>query len=195
LAATAVRIEGWARLFENPAAGIAWLWAPEVSKPVLSVAVGAFAICGLLPLVQSLRGPRWRRAYAAAYRRNFKDIPGFLPNTAAERMAWIALSLTAGVCEEVLFRGFFIRFLHEGGFGLPLIAALGASSLIFGLAHIYQGLKGVVGTTVAGFALGLLFLLSGSLTACIVLHVLLDLQAPFILHPIPEDAAGTAEAD
>ncbi len=194
LAAVAVRIDGLNRLFESPAAGASWLWAPTISKPVLYVAVATYMICGLLPLMQSLRGPRWRRACAAAYRRGLSDIPGLLPNTATERAAWIPLSLTAGICEEVLCRGFLMRFLHESGFAMPLIAALVASSMIFGLAHIYQGLKGALGTTIAGLGFGLLFLLSGSLIAGIVLHVLVDLQVPYVLRPIPDDAALPAQA-
>jgi membrane protease YdiL (CAAX protease family) len=193
LAAAAVGIAGWTHLSENPAAGTNWLWAPTIAGPVIAVAVGAYMILALLPLLQSLRGPRWRQAYAVALRRVMADIPGLLPNTAIERSAWIAVSLTAGICEEVLFRGFLLRFLHEGGLGLPAGAALLASSLAFGLGHVYQGAKGVLSTTIAGLAFGLLFLLSGSLIACIVLHVLLDLQLAFVLRPVREDeSAGAA---
>jgi membrane protease YdiL (CAAX protease family) len=194
LAVAAVWMDGWGRLFENPAAGVGWLWSPTVSTIVLGVAVCGYMIAGLLPLIQSLRGLRWRRAYAAAFRRSTSDVPGLFPNTTLEYLAWIPLSLTAGVCEEVLFRGFLIRFLHESGFGLPLAAALVVSSLMFGLGHLYQGFKSVLGTTVAGFGLGLLFMLSGSLIASIVFHVLLDLQIPYVLRPIPEDDAIAAEA-
>jgi membrane protease YdiL (CAAX protease family) len=56
--------------------------------------------------------------------------------------------------------------------------------VIFGLAHSYQGVKGVLGTALGGFVLGLLFLLSESLIPSIVLHVLLDLQVAYILRPV-----------
>jgi membrane protease YdiL (CAAX protease family) len=195
LAAAAVWIDGWGRLSESPAAGADWLWAQAISAPLLGVAVGGYLILALLPLFQSLRGPRWRRAYAAAFRRAMADIPGFLPNTAIERTAWIVVSLTAGICEETLFRGFLLHFLHAGGLGLPIAAALVASSLVFGLGHFYQGAKGVLATSVTGFVFGLLFLLSGSLIACIVLHVLVDLQVAFVMRPVrDEEPTGTATA-
>lgn len=160
----------------------------------MGVAVVAYIICGLLPLIQSMRGIRWRRAYAAAYRRSLSDVPGLLPNTAIERAAWIPLSLTAGICEEILCRGFLIRFLHEGVFGIPVVIALVVSSLIFGLGHAYQGLKGVMGTAVSGLGFGLLFFLTGNLIASIIVHVLVDLQVPFVLRPIPGDLAVSPEA-
>ena len=194
LAVAAVLVVGWAPLFDSPAVGTGWLWAPKIAKPALGLGVAAYMVVSLLPLIQSLRGRRLRRAYAAAYRRAFADIAGMLPNTAIERLGWVLLSLTAGLCEELLFRGFMIRFLNGLGLGLPLAAALVASSLIFGLAHAYQGPKGVIGATVGGLVFGLLFLLSGSLIPGMILHALVDLQVAYVLRPAVENAALTAEA-
>jgi len=184
LLAAAIGIDGLAPLLDSPAQGSDWLWAPGIFRPVLYLLVTAYMVAGLLPLFQSLRGDRWRQAYAAATRRNFKDIPQLMPDTAAERAAWVLLSFSAGICEEIACRSFMIRFLHETITGMPLVGALAASSVIFGLAHLYQGVKGVLGTAIGGFALGLLFLLSESLIPSIVLHVLLDLQVAYILRPV-----------
>jgi membrane protease YdiL (CAAX protease family) len=193
LAAAAIWIGGLTPLMAPPSTLAGWLWVPRICLPVIWTALGAYIVVALLPLVQSLRGPRWRRAYAAAYRRGFSDIPGLIPNTATERAAFVLVSLTAGICEELLVRGFLIRFLHEGGFAVPLGVALVASSLVFGLAHLYQGLKGVAGTAVAGLVFGLVFLLSGSLIPCIILHVLLDLQVAYVMRPISEYGASGLE--
>ena len=192
LTAVAVRISGWEPLIQAPATGVAWPSPLAMAGLGLGVAVVAYFTLALMPLAQSLRGPRWRRAYAAAVRRNFQDIPGMLPNSAIERCAFALLSLSAGICEEVLYRGFLIRFLHDGGALLPLAAGLVVSSLIFGLGHAYQGLKGVLMTALAGFGMGLLFLLSGSLIPSMVLHALLDLQMVYVLAPIRGDAGGVA---
>ena len=185
LAVAAVWIDGWARLSASLADGMAWLWAPAVSGPALGLGVAAYMVLALLPLIQSLRGPRRRQAYAAAYRRGFADIPGLLPNTAVERMAFVLVSLTAGLCEEVFCRGFLIRYLQEAVPAAPLAAALAVSALIFGLGHLYQGLKGVVGAAVGGLAFGALFLLTGSLIPGIILHALIDLQVAYVLRPAP----------
>ena len=157
---------------------IAW-----VAGPVLATLTAIYLVIALLQLLQSLRGPRWRTAYAAAMRRGFSALPGLLPNTAAERAAFALLSLSAGICEELLFRGFLIRLLHEGALALPVAGALGISSVVFGLGHAYQGWKGVCSTAIGGLALGLVFLLTGSLIPAIVLHALLDLQIPHVLRP------------
>jgi membrane protease YdiL (CAAX protease family) len=185
--AVAVSIYGWMPLLTAPGATM-----PAIVAPILVPILTAFFILALLPLLQSLRGPRKRRAYEAAIRREFARIPGFIPNSAAERAVWVVLSLTAGLCEEILYRGFLIHFLHAGVFVLPIAAALIVSSLLFGLGHVYQGPKGALNATIAGFAFGLLFLLSGSLVPCIVLHALVDLQMIYVVRPIPGEAAATA---
>ncbi|HEY1605233.1 MAG TPA: CPBP family intramembrane glutamic endopeptidase [Allosphingosinicella sp.] len=190
--AVAVGIDGWARLLIRPGPTAAWVPAPALIAPVLVALLAAYFLLAFLPLVQSLRGLRWRRAYQAAIRRELERIPGMVPNNSPERAAWIALSLTAGICEEVLFRGFLIRFLHESALALPIAAALAASCLCFGLAHVYLGPKGALTAAIGGFGYGLLFLLSGNLLPCVVLHALVDLQIIYVMRPIPGEAATAA---
>ncbi len=192
LAAFAVWIRGWTSLLHSPAAPAAWLPAATITVPMIGAVTAAYLLVALLPLLRSARGPRWRTAYAAAMRRGFASLPGLLPNTGAERAAFILLSLSAGVCEEILFRGFLIRLLHDPAPGLPLAGALVVSSLVFGLGHAYQGFKGALGTAIAGLALGLVFLLSGSLIPAVILHALLDLQVVYVLRPASGPAAQAA---
>lgn len=191
-AAAAVWICGWGPLLQSSEAPVTWLPGARITAPAIGAGAATYLVIALLPLLQSLRGPRWRMAYAAAMRRGFSRLPGLLPNTGAERAAFILLSLSAGICEEILFRGFLIRLLHHGALALPLAGALAASSLLFGLGHAYQGFKGVLSTAVAGFCLGLLFLVSGNLIPAVVLHVLLDLQIVYVLRPSSEEATPTS---
>ena len=184
LTGMAVSIYGWIPLLILQAPTL-----PPIVAPLLVPVLVAFFVLALMPLLQSLRGLRWRQAYQAAIRREFTKIPGLVPNTAAERAVWIVISLTAGICEEVLFRGFLIRFLHESSLALPIAGALAVSSVLFGLGHLYQGFKSLVTTTIAGLCFGLLFLLSGSLLPGIVLHALMDLQIAYVMRPIPASAA------
>jgi membrane protease YdiL (CAAX protease family) len=60
-----------------------------------------------------------------------------LPRSGSEIAGWIALSLTAGLCEEVLFRG----YLQQQFRALTNNAAIGilSSAVLFGAAHGYQG--------------------------------------------------------
>lgn len=191
LALAAAGIGGGGALIASPASSMAsWLPWARIAGPALAALAAAYCVVALMPLIQSLRGPRWRAAYARAMRLGYSASPGFLPNTGAERAAFALLSLSAGVCEEVLYRGFLIRLLHEGALALPVGGALAISSLLFGLGHAYQGWKGMLSTTIGGLALGLVFLLSGSLIPGVILHALMDLQVAYVLRPLSGSATS-----
>jgi membrane protease YdiL (CAAX protease family) len=194
LAAVAIWIGGWASLSHSPAAPAIWLPRATITAPAIGALTSIYLFVASLPMLQSLRGPRWRTAYAAAMRRGFSKLPGLLPSSGAERAAFILVSLSAGVCEEILFRGFLIRLLNGGALALPLAGALAASSLLFGLGHAYQGFKGVLGTAVAGLFMGLLFLLSGNLVPAMVVHALLDMQVVYVLGSASRKAAPASLA-
>jgi membrane protease YdiL (CAAX protease family) len=191
LAAAALRIVGIERLGNASWPWKAWLPLPAIGGPLMGVLLAVYFLLALTPLFQSLRGPRWRRAYAKAYRRHAEHFLGLLPETGIERFGFVLISLTAGVCEEALYRGFLIRYLHDGAPALPLLAALAMASLAFGLAHLYQGAPAILRAGIAGVAFGLLFLLSGSLIPGIVLHALIDLQGVYVLRPLPDENMAT----
>lgn len=177
------------------------LRAPVAPGPALPVwlrmffggLVAGFFALGFLPILQSLRGEKYRAAYERAFRRALAKAPGLLPETSQERRWFAAISITAGVCEEVLCRGFLIGFLMRmpGGLHLPISAALVLSAVAFGLNHIYQGKTGLISTTLSGLAFGGLFLLTGSLMLPMLLHAAADLQGLYILRPSkPAEAAA-----
>jgi membrane protease YdiL (CAAX protease family) len=97
-----------------------------------------------------------------------------LPKTSTERAVWIVVSITAGVCEEVLYRGWLLS-LFAAALGSVWLGLL-ISSIIFGFAHTYQGRNGILGTGVLGAIFGLLFIFSGSLIPGQVLHAAMDLN-------------------
>jgi membrane protease YdiL (CAAX protease family) len=105
----------------------------------------------------------------------FRPLRAMLPRTDREANEFAALSITAGICEEIIFRGYMMVYLASaipaGGLWL---AALG-SSLVFGLQHTYQGPMGVLRSGLVGLALAGLYLLTGSLWLPILLHALIDL--------------------
>jgi membrane protease YdiL (CAAX protease family) len=95
----------------------------------------------------------------------------------------IALAISAGILEEVMFRRWTMNWLMEHGYG-PIVQVLGAG-LLFGAIHGIWGLMGkslraAIGATVAtgflGMMLAIVFLLSGrSLAPCIVAHFVINL--------------------
>ena len=85
-------------------------------------------------------------------------------------MRIIALSLAAGIGEEMLFRGFLQNWLS--GFVPPIVAIL-IAGLIFGLLHARTALYAVI-ATVIGIYLGALYAATGSLLTAITTHAVYD---------------------
>ena len=102
-----------------------------------------------------------------------KKTIGFLaPHTGPELLMWLAVCLTAGFCEEVIFRGFFQRqfaALIRSGWGGVVLQAL-----LFGAAHGYQGPRRMAQIAVFGGLFGVLALLRKSLRPGMMAHAWQD---------------------
>lgn len=115
-----------------------------------------------------------------------------LPRTRSERNAFYLLSVSAGVCEELIYRGFvFAYLLHY--MTMPSVVVL--SSLLFGLAHSYQGLKGIPLTATIGLLLALLYLYTGSLWASMVLHAAIDIGSGYLSWLSLHEEQGDAKTE
>ena len=98
-----------------------------------------------------------------------------LPNATVEFLPYFALAVTAGICEEFLYRGFAMAALSKVGLPTWLVVLL--TSLLFGLAHTYQGKSGVLGTALLGLVFGGFRVVYGSLVPVSVWHATVDLVA------------------
>jgi membrane protease YdiL (CAAX protease family) len=116
-----------------------------------------------------------------------------LPRTNAERRLFTVVGVTAGVCEEWLYRGFFLVVVAAVTGGLPTGVLVVVAAAAFGLAHAYQGLGGVALTGLLGGVMAALYLQTGSLLLPVLLHAAIDLR--FLLVPARAlPAAGRAAA-
>lgn len=106
------------------------------------------------------------------YRERLGTLDIFLPRNGNELGRFYGLSLTAGIVEEVLWRGFLIWYLSQF---MPVWAAAVVSSIGFGVAHSYQGARNLPLITLAGAVFALLFILSGSLWLPMILHAAVDM--------------------
>ena len=111
-----------------------------------------------------------------ALRRQARGFESLLPHSRVERLTFAALAVTAGICEEVLFRGFGISYLRWLWPHAPDLAVIWITALCFGVVHLYQGTRGVVLTGLVGAYLAWVVLSRGSLLPAIVIHALLDLR-------------------
>lgn len=87
---------------------------------------------------------------------------------------FVLVSVTAGFCEELMFRGVLIWYLSAY---VPVAVACVLAVALFGLAHFYQGRKGMWQSGAMGaLFLGLVFV-SESLWPAILFHTLFDVNS------------------
>jgi membrane protease YdiL (CAAX protease family) len=120
-----------------------------------------------------------------------------LPQSSIELLCFLALAITAGICEEFLYRGFTLAVLAR--LGSPAWLAILLSSLLFGLAHLYQGRGGLVSTMLIGAVLGTGRIVYDSLVPVIFWHSAVDVVAGvagprYLTGPAAESSTGISES-
>ncbi len=90
------------------------------------------------------------------------------PRTPLEFLLWFLVCVTAGICEEMIFRGYLLRqFSSIGG---RVWLGVVASSVIFGSSHGYEGIAVMIVITVYGILFCLLLLKTRSLRPGMIAH-------------------------
>lgn len=103
------------------------------------------------------------------------NIAALLPRNRPELAYGLALSVNAGVVEELLFR-LALPTLVYAVTGSAVIAVVG-SVVLFGLLHVYQGLGGVIASLLIGLLLMAIYLASGSILVAMLVHIAIDLRS------------------
>lgn len=98
-----------------------------------------------------------------------------LPQSRAELLPFLALAVTAGLCEEFLYRGFAMAALTRAG--LPIWSVILLSSVLFAMAHLYQRRGGIVSTLVIGTVFGTARIAYDGLVPVILWHTAVDAVA------------------
>ena len=122
-------------------------------------------------------------------REQIGEIEIIAPHTDRElkRFGW--LSITAGICEEFIYRGILLGLLASS---LGVWPAILISSVVFGIGHSYQGPVGVLRTGVVGLIMALVVTLTGSLFVAMVAHAVIDIVQGRMLHAAVDPALETA---
>jgi membrane protease YdiL (CAAX protease family) len=168
--------------FSTPSGGLAWSKFAGVLVGLAAGTVGFIVVRivanrrGAVPAVE---------APPSRLRKLMPDFSALLPVTPRERLLWAAAAISAGICEETVFRGWLLATLH-GPIGLNETALVLVAAAIFGLAHAYQGTAGMILVGFLGVFFCVLYVASGSLLVPILLHVLVDVR--FALMPAPRAA-------
>lgn len=110
---------------------------------------------------------RWLAPGAAA------SVESMLPRSGLETVLWIVLSVSAGVCEELVFRGYFQRQFHALT-GRRWVAVV-LQSLLFGISHGYQGAVACLKIALYGAMFGAFALWRRSLRPGMIAHAWTDI--------------------
>ncbi len=141
--------------------------------PGIAIGLAGLVVAGTILAVYLVR--------ATAEIPTIGDISALLPRNRPELVLGTALSMNAGIVEELLFR-LAMPVLLFGATGSALLAVV-VSIALFGALHLYQGLPGIIGASVIGIFLMVLYLATGSILVAIITHALIDLRS-LVLIPI-----------
>jgi uncharacterized protein len=191
LAALSLALTPGHSLFRLPGSVFSELGAlgPAWFKVFLACVAAAFFSAILQPAAKCIFRGDLRQAYSSA--RAKSPLHFMMPRGAQERQLWVGLSLPAGMCEELCFRGFLMSVAREE-LHLSLLASLLTVSIAFGWAHLYQGFAGILQTGVTGLMFGFVSFLTGNLLLPYALHALTDLQILALFRPPDPDPALSA---
>jgi membrane protease YdiL (CAAX protease family) len=131
------------------------------------------------------------------FKKKVANASALLPDNGVEISLFQLVSVTAGVCEEILYRGFLMWYLSV--LAGPIVAIVG-SSFFFGFAHLYQGGKGMVQTGIVGLVLALLYVTTGSLWLPMLIHMMIDMNSGNLWYrirnvsePVPEAPSDSGD--
>jgi uncharacterized protein len=106
------------------------------------------------------------------------------PQDAIERLGFTALVSTVAICEEVIYRGFAQRVFQDWagvlGTGAAVVIGVVGAAVMFSLAHLYQGRRGLISTFVVGLLFSTVRAFTGSIVPASVAHFIADIIAGFL---------------
>lgn len=114
------------------------------------------------------------RENAPAIREKMKGAYQYLPKNKRELRWFVFLSVSAGVCEELIFRGFLVGFLTQQ---VNSWIAVVAANLVFAFTHIGSGKQNLFSSFVLGLIFSGIYYFTGSLLPAILLHTAIDLYS------------------
>lgn len=99
-------------------------------------------------------------------------VQAILPHGPLESILWIGVSVSAGICEEAIFRGYLQRQLIA--LTRSPVAGILLTALAFGFGHAYKGVVGAVQIAVFGALFGILAYWRRSVRPGMIAHAFTD---------------------
>ena len=150
------------------------------------ISVEIVAIVFMATAVTTIEVRRPNSKLLPRFRRQAQRFVELIPRTREERRMFSVLAVSAGICEEIVFRGFgimYFRLMFPGTNSVIIVLCLGA---VFGLVHAYQGVRNVLLLGALGCGFAWMVLATGTIVAAVAVHALIDLRVAFLPTSITE---------
>ena len=114
---------------------------------------------------------RGRRRQPTEHRERIRKL--YAPTSTPEYLWAIAGGTCAGICEEIAYRGVLLALLARltESLGIAIVLCV----VFFVLAHLPQGLRGAIGVGSLATIFHIVYAVTGSLLAPIIIHALYDI--------------------
>jgi membrane protease YdiL (CAAX protease family) len=148
----------------------------QTGNPCCTLVVSGI-VAALFLLLIGIQKAQKKKASPEQLEKALAGVKRLMPTNSTERAVWVIVSISAGVCEELLYRGWVLN-LFAAALGSVWLGWL-ISSILFGFGHAYQGRNAIFGTGIVGAVFGIVYVVCGSLIPGQLLHTAIDLNSGF----------------
>ncbi len=108
-----------------------------------------------------------------------KDNYHYLPKSKREFIWFNLLSLSAGICEEIIFRLFMFSYLLEN---TNTAIAFILTNILFALTHIGSGKQNILSSFILGLLFTAIYYFTRNIWLSMILHSAIDISAGFLAY-------------
>ena len=108
-----------------------------------------------------------------------KDLYFYLPKTKKEFNWFIILSISAGICEEIIFRVFLFQYIKEN---IGIVIAFILANLIFAITHIGSGNQNIISAFILGLIFSTIYYFSENIWIAVFLHIAIDTNSAVLAY-------------
>ena len=105
--------------------------------------------------------------------KKIRDNYHYLPKTKKEFIWFNILSISAGFCEEIIFRLFLFSYLFEH---THIIIAFVLTNLVFAITHIGSSKQNIIGAFFLGLLFSAIYYFTNNIWLSIILHSAIDIN-------------------
>lgn len=133
---------------------------------VLSILVVVFSI-------MQYKGAHITSEALDATKNTLKEGYFYLPKTKQEFNWFVILSISAGICEEIIFRLFLFEFLNEN---MGLLTAFLLTNIVFAITHFGTGMQNMISAFFLGLVFSAVYYFSENIWIAVLLHIAIDVN-------------------